>query len=283
MTRHKKAQHDFVSPRAQIPWDKPTPEFPFSSDVQSCFRTQFSRHLQGDIEHKRLNADMVLRVDTQRSTLVAEAARSFMSRIQASQGHVCGIKFSLPSAAKNAFGVSADRIDDGKCHFQTENLRVGMTELQFAGFRDTGGKKFEDVVHFLYYAKKDFHEAKLYSEADDVDNDPKTRAYVASLVQNAKMHKPSGFDLTCDQIIALLKEQHYLCHHSEKPLGKNDDDIHAVRMSIDRIDDEKPYTVKNVCLCRRPLNVPAGMTREKWQFMSEQHTAWFDNLNKIEG
>ena len=97
------------------------------------------------------------------------------------------------------------------------------------------------------------------------------------------MNKPSGFDLTCDQIIALLKEQHYLCAHSKKPLGKNDDDIHAVRMSIDRIDDEKPYTVENVCLCRRPLNVSAGMTREKWQCMSEQHTAWFDNLNKIEG
>ena len=219
----------------------------------------------------------------QNSKVVADAARSFLSRIQASQGHVCGIKFSLPSAAKNAFGVSADRIDDEKCHFETENLRVGMTELQFAGIRDTGGKKFEDVVHFLFHAKKDFHEAKLYSEADDVDNDPKTRAYVASLVHHASVNKPSGFDLTCDQIIALLKEQHYLCAHSKKPLGKNDDDIHAVRMSIDRIDDEKPYTVENVCLCRRPLNVPAGMTREKWQCMSEQHTAWFDNLNKIEG
>ena len=271
-----------MSPSAHIPYDKTTAAFPFPNDVQKKFRVQFSSHLSHDITANRLNAVTAALVDTQRSTLVAEAARSFMSRIQASQGHVCGIKFSLPSAAKNAFGVSADRIDDEKCHFQTENLRVGMAELQFSGFSDTGGKKFEDVVHFLYYAKKDFPEAKLYSEAD-VDNDPKTRAYVASLVQNAKMHKPSGFDLTCDQIIALLKEQHYLCAHSKKPLGKNDDDIHAVRMSIDRIDDEKPYTVKNVCLCRRPLNVPAGMTREKWQCMSEQHTAWFDNLNKIEG
>ena len=126
-----------------------------------------------------------------------------------------------------------------------------------------------------------FAEAKLYSEAD-VDDDPKIRPYVASLVDAARLRKPSGFDLTCDQIIALLKEQHYLCAHSKKPLGKNDDDIHAVRMSIDRIDDEKPYTVENVCLCRRPLNVPAGMTREKWQCMSEQYTAWLDN-NKIEG
>ena len=77
-----------MSPLAKIPYDETTADFPFSRDVQRQFRMQFSSHLSHDIKADRLNAGTAALVDTERSKVVADAARSFLRLIQASPGHI---------------------------------------------------------------------------------------------------------------------------------------------------------------------------------------------------
>ena len=51
---------------------------------------------------------------------------------------------------------------------------------------------------------------KRYTTRIPVGEDPKVRPYVQSLVNNARLNKPSGFDITNEQIIGLMKKQRYL-------------------------------------------------------------------------